>query len=93
VLSSFTHCCLLQEGDFVVYEPYCGNYLKATETTMELVQLLEVSHLLPLSLSPADPTFLQRHNNILNARSELPAFLIKPVQRVCKYPLLMEVSW
>ncbi|KAH7927495.1 hypothetical protein BV22DRAFT_1111043 [Leucogyrophana mollusca] len=30
------------------------------------------------------------HNNLINAKSELPAFLIKPVQRICKYPLLLD---
>ncbi|KAF9227457.1 hypothetical protein BS17DRAFT_694830 [Gyrodon lividus] len=33
---------------------------------------------------------LSVHNNLINAKSELPAFLIKPVQRICKYPLLLD---
>ncbi|TFK54354.1 hypothetical protein OE88DRAFT_1624851 [Heliocybe sulcata] len=38
----------------------------------------------------AEEQNLMSHNNLINVKSELPAFLIKPVQRICKYPLLLD---
>ncbi|EEB95889.1 hypothetical protein MPER_05071, partial [Moniliophthora perniciosa FA553] len=32
----------------------------------------------------------QALNHLINVKGELPAFLIKPIQRVCKYPLLLD---
>ncbi|KAL6310478.1 hypothetical protein BKA93DRAFT_721340 [Sparassis latifolia] len=60
------------EDEFAVYEPYCANYIMASE-----ILLQEEQNLAAL-------------NHVLDAKVELPAFLIKPVQRICKYPLLLE---
>ncbi|KZV62603.1 hypothetical protein PENSPDRAFT_670249 [Peniophora sp. CONT] len=60
------------EEDFTVYEPYCANYVNATN-----LMLLEGEKLM-------------KYNHLINVKSELPAFLIKPVQRICKYPLLLD---
>ncbi|KAG2079086.1 hypothetical protein BDR04DRAFT_1124128 [Suillus decipiens] len=43
-----------------------------------------------VDLMVAEEQNLSVHNNLINAKSELPAFLIKPVQRICKFPLLLD---
>jgi hypothetical protein len=57
-----------------VYEPYCANYLKASETTVELVQLLEASNLRGWPrLAMFMPDFFFRSRIISSTRG--PSFL------------------
>ncbi|KAK9702352.1 Guanine nucleotide exchange factor for Cdc42p, partial [Basidiobolus ranarum] len=59
------------ENSFNVYEPFCANYLHASEIVLtEAPNLMKLAHVV-------EPTY------------GLPSLLIKPVQRVCKYPLLL----
>ncbi|KAJ1843285.1 Guanine nucleotide exchange factor for Cdc42p, partial [Coemansia sp. RSA 486] len=61
----------MKEG-FMVYEPYCANYTRASKLCLaELESLKVLSHII-------DPSY------------ELPSMLIKPVQRICKYPMILE---
>ncbi|KAJ6536236.1 Dbl homology domain-containing protein [Mycena capillaripes] len=57
-----------------VYAPYCANYVNSSE----FVVTDEVQQ----KLAPL--------NHLMNVKSELPAFIKKPVGRVCKYPLLLD---
>ncbi|WFD02021.1 Guanine nucleotide exchange factor for Cdc42p [Malassezia obtusa] len=67
------------EDDFSVYEPFCANYAQALDVISSESQNLSRAKLLPAVQSCyLDPSY------------ELPTFMIKPVQRICKYPLLLE---
>lgn len=66
-----------QEESFAVYEPYCINYLAASD-------LLQ-------TVAKSDGHALARASHILEP-NELLMFHIKPVQRLLKYHLLFEVS-
>lgn len=67
------------EEDFAVYEPFCANYAKALEVICNEANNLSRAKLLPAA-----------QNYFLDPSYELPTFMIKPVQRICKYPLLLE---
>ncbi|KAJ7045480.1 hypothetical protein C8F04DRAFT_940314 [Mycena alexandri] len=41
-------------------------------------------------LVQANAQTLAALNHLINVQGELPAFLIKPIQRICKYPLLLD---
>ncbi|KAJ1643341.1 Guanine nucleotide exchange factor for Cdc42p, partial [Coemansia asiatica] len=62
---------LMKEG-FMVYEPYCANYTRASKLCLAEQESLKIlSHII-------EPSY------------ELPSMLIKPVQRLCKYPMILE---
>ncbi|KAJ7486725.1 Dbl homology domain-containing protein [Mycena latifolia] len=65
------------EQDFGVYEPYCANYTKISGSSYA-------------DLIGGNEQSLVVFDHLMSATYELPAFLIKPVGRVCKYPLLLE---
>lgn len=67
------------EDDFSVYEPFCANYAQALDVISTESSALSRAKLLPST-----------QNWYLDPSYELPTFMIKPVQRICKYPLLLE---
>ncbi|KAJ7902570.1 Dbl homology domain-containing protein [Mycena olivaceomarginata] len=74
------------EEDFGVYEPYCvnwsGNSLADLPTTNRNPPVS--NRILHLQKS------MTAFNHLMDFRTEFPAFVVKPVSRVCKYPLLIE---
>lgn len=65
-------------SSFAVYQNYCGNY----PTAMRLITTL--------SQKPEFKEALLKYMNVPESRGlSLESFLIKPVQRICKYPLLI----
>ncbi|KAF8149558.1 rho guanine nucleotide exchange factor scd1 [Crassisporium funariophilum] len=63
---------LENEDEFIVYEPYCANYINAMD-----IMLANEQNLVPL-------------DHLIKFKGELPGMLIKPIQRICKYPLLLK---
>ncbi len=78
MLTHFRHS---QEPDFTVYEPFCANYAQALDIVVAEAPSIQRFKGMPGS-----------EDCFLEPAYELPAFLIKPVQRICKYHLILEVS-
>lgn len=75
----FGHVFRSMEADFSVYEPFCANYAQALEViSRESPRLMRLRGVPEATECYLEPSY------------DLPAFLIKPVQRICKYPLLLE---
>ncbi len=70
---------MTMEDDFTVYEPFCANYNLALDLINQ-----EAHNLVRLKGMPS------AQGCYLDPAYELPTFMIKPVQRICKYPLLLE---
>jgi hypothetical protein len=70
---------LLEDGSFVqVYKSYCGN----RENSRTIISRLLLGN-------PSFQSFLQTCRS-RGGGEDLRSFLIKPVQRICKYPLLLQ---
>lgn len=67
------------EDEFSLYEQFCANYAQALQTISDESKALQRMASLPGAQDAyLEPTY------------ELPTYMIKPVQRICKYPLLLE---
>lgn len=66
------------EKEFAVYGPYCANFMDA----QKIVQTLHAHLMMGLELP-------EGRRPCLNPATELQAFMIKPIQRITKYGLLL----
>ncbi|KDN53627.1 hypothetical protein K437DRAFT_3872 [Tilletiaria anomala UBC 951] len=75
----FGHVFRTMERDFTVYEPFCANYAQALD-----IISAEASNIMRMRGMP------NTEDCYLEPVYELPTFLIKPVQRICKYHLILD---
>ncbi|BEI86910.1 hypothetical protein CcaverHIS002_0702560 [Cutaneotrichosporon cavernicola] len=67
------------EKEFAVYGPYCANFMDAQNVVQSIHAHLMMGMDLPEGRRPC-----------LNPATELQAFMIKPIQRITKYGLLLD---
>ena len=67
-----------------IYTQFCSNQPLSNKTVLELRNNSQFDAFL---MEKADVTILEESHNL-----DLNAFLIKPIQRICKYPLFLKVK-
>ena len=81
------------EAEFNCYGPYCANYLEAMKVVNEQMPNLMVS--CPMvsrtDTSQRGQDLPESQRPCLHPERELQAFMIKPIQRITKYGLLLDV--
>eukprot|EP00158_Paraphelidium_tribonemae_P009796 Partr_v1_DN28968_c1_g1_i1_m26215 putative RhoGEF len=79
MLEYFGSCFVEACENFFVYSAYCGNHAKAVQKVKDLQQN-----------NKAFRNFLtDTYRDPATRHLDLASYLIKPVQRICKYPLLL----
>ncbi|XP_056306227.1 phosphatidylinositol 3,4,5-trisphosphate-dependent Rac exchanger 2 protein [Danio aesculapii] len=74
------HCFLHFRGRFQIYDEYCGNHEKAQRLLLELNKIRTVRTLLLNCMLLGGRK---------NTEVPLEGYLVAPIQRICKYPLLL----
>ncbi|KAJ7077181.1 Dbl homology domain-containing protein, partial [Mycena epipterygia] len=84
---------LRSEEEFSVYERYCANYINISDIShLELgnEHKFAVSTARSLANQSTNAAQIQTLNHLIHFKTELATYVVKPVSRVCKYPLLLD---